>query len=118
MNESGVGGVAIHLYFKNNSNVKFISIDLTVFTLNPISEDVIISVLIHLLLRICKLCSGLCEAGPYRTGPGRTGHHDVYRRDVFAQPEMKTKALYIQMNLTWRCLLCLVFRADLFLPTS
>jgi hypothetical protein len=93
--------------------MKFIGIDLMIFTLNPISEDVIVSALIHLLLRICKLYSGLCEAGQ-----GRAGHHDVYRRDVFAQPEIKTKALHIQTKLTWRCLLSLLFRADLFLSTS
>jgi hypothetical protein len=69
--------------------VKFIIIDLIIFTLNPIYEDVIIFVLIHLLLRICKLCSELCEVGSDRAGPGRTGHHDLYRRDVFAEPEMK-----------------------------
>jgi hypothetical protein len=28
------------------------------------------------------------------------GRHDPYRRDVLAQPEMKTKAMHIQMNLT------------------
>lgn len=53
---------------------------------HPISEDVIFSALIHLLLRICKLCSGLRKARPGR-------HHDHYRCDVRAQPEMETEAL-------------------------
>jgi hypothetical protein len=101
---------------KNTSNKKFfIAIDLIVFNITLISGDVIASALIRLLLRICKSCLGLCEARP---GQGRAGPHDPYRRDVFAQPEIKTKTLNIQTKLTWRCLLRLELRADLFLSAS